>query len=834
MAEWCAEHGLEAERQKHLGIALLLKPSHAKARALLGLEPRAATPEETAREAALAEYREKVAKKEPKTADDHWALALWAQKKGLKVEETSHLWSVVSLDRKREAAWKRLGYKSHNGRWMLPEQIAAEKAEKEAQEAAEKHWKPVLEKWKAALSGDKAERKQEAIRGLTDLDDPRAVPLVAKLFARGSASDQTWAVQVLGRVETPVSTRALALLTMLGKSTDVRRAAAESLRTRDPRDFVPLLVSLLREPLKYEVRPVNGPGQPGVLFIEGTDSRLRRFYAPPTLADVGSLLDSGLLPRGLAVSQGYGPSAISSSMTSVGPPGGLVDKNGNAGHFVYIAKKGSLLDPDRIIPRTVLLAFGVSPSAMQFHTYAAAPAVNAPTTPLNLPGNVGAAFAKAVPGGGSAAVQQQLLGQMAEQAVQYQVMAQIQRQLEYEWAVAETMRMTQVAKAQQLNDVAAIERSNKETDRLNDFVSAALVASTGQDFGADREAWTKWWKERAGYVYKPPGPRIKPTLFESMALNVSSAPPVVGRATTPACAHRRGPALGGPARDAHRPRRGPESGPGIRGYVGQSCDQQSADGHDGREGLHVRRHARLHRRPDHPLGLRPPRLLLRRLHPRLDPRRPPDDRLPPSGRSRDGSRRLRLGRVLRLSPAPGADAPPADRLRGDRDDPDPPVPRRRPRLDRRGRPFSRRRALFPERPGPRRVDLRRRASGRLQPPPRIGLLLPRRPLVGRGPRRQPHRGGRRRVEPFAFAPSRLSLRERASSCATSEEGDLLRSSRGRHRPRGLSQDSAPPDQKTSFRGAKGDDKARFTSLPTPPRRSPCTPSPRTGATRAAR
>ena len=193
IAEWCAGHGMEAESHKHLGIALLLKPSHAKARALLGREPKEQTADELARESALAEYREKAVKKPPKTADDHWALAVWCGKKGLKAEEVAHLWLVVAHDRKREAAWKRLGYKDHNGRWMTPEQIAAEKAEKEAQEAAEKHWKPLLEKWKATLASkdqDRPEHRVEAVRGLTELNDPRAVPLVARLFAKGSASEQ--------------------------------------------------------------------------------------------------------------------------------------------------------------------------------------------------------------------------------------------------------------------------------------------------------------------------------------------------------------------------------------------------------------------------------------------------------------------------------------------------------------------------------------------------------------------------------------------------------------------------------------------------------------------
>src|SRR4051794_20728113 len=37
LALWCEEHGLEAERVKHLAVAVLTDPNHATARALLGL-----------------------------------------------------------------------------------------------------------------------------------------------------------------------------------------------------------------------------------------------------------------------------------------------------------------------------------------------------------------------------------------------------------------------------------------------------------------------------------------------------------------------------------------------------------------------------------------------------------------------------------------------------------------------------------------------------------------------------------------------------------------------------------------------------------------------------
>jgi hypothetical protein len=40
------------------------------------------------------------------------------------------------------------------------------------------------------------------------------------------------------------------------------------------------------DPYKYEVRPVGGPGLPGVLFVEGEKFKANRFYAPPAAPDI--------------------------------------------------------------------------------------------------------------------------------------------------------------------------------------------------------------------------------------------------------------------------------------------------------------------------------------------------------------------------------------------------------------------------------------------------------------------------------------------------------------------------------------------------------------------
>jgi hypothetical protein len=101
LALWCEAHGLDAERLKNLSLAALADPTHATARALLGMvaeDGRWGRPETIAdrakadpkRLALRAEYESRRSKAEP-TADDQWALARWCDEVGLNAETTSRL-----------------------------------------------------------------------------------------------------------------------------------------------------------------------------------------------------------------------------------------------------------------------------------------------------------------------------------------------------------------------------------------------------------------------------------------------------------------------------------------------------------------------------------------------------------------------------------------------------------------------------------------------------------------------------------------------------------------------------------------------------------------------
>ena len=170
LALWCEANGLFPERLKHLALAVLTDPDHPTARGLLGqvsFRGRWHRPEDigtlldgdTRFSAARSEY---AARRElmKNNADAHWRLALWCEQEGLETEAVAHVVAVTRREPAREAAWRRLGYEEHRGRWLRPEQIAVDDAALEAQKKADRYWKPLLAKWKSALAlPDDSKRK---------------------------------------------------------------------------------------------------------------------------------------------------------------------------------------------------------------------------------------------------------------------------------------------------------------------------------------------------------------------------------------------------------------------------------------------------------------------------------------------------------------------------------------------------------------------------------------------------------------------------------------------------------------------------------------------------
>ncbi len=102
------------------------------------------------------------------------------------------------------------------------------------------------------------------------------MPSVWRVFVKGNTNPkyQETAVQLLSQINSPLSTKRLAVLAIFGRSEQARRSAGEILLRRDPRDFVEDLVSVLQAPVNYELQRNVTPD------VSAEPARGRRTFQP--------------------------------------------------------------------------------------------------------------------------------------------------------------------------------------------------------------------------------------------------------------------------------------------------------------------------------------------------------------------------------------------------------------------------------------------------------------------------------------------------------------------------------------------------------------------------
>jgi tetratricopeptide (TPR) repeat protein len=292
LALWCEAHGLTAERVKHLAAAVAAEPAHALARGLLGLvsyQGKWDRPEAVARQieadpaykASVREYLDRRVKAEM-TPAGQLRLAAWCEQKGLMAQALAHYNEVIRLDPSREEVWRHLGYRKHGNQWLKAEEVAAREQEAVRQKLADKRWKPALSKLRDDLESTSQAKVARAQRRLAEVTDQRAVSMIWAHFVRGGAEREITAVKLLGQIDGSSAANCLAAMAVFSPHAEVRWQATATLARYDPRATVEALIDLLRKPFRYEIRPGNGPGSPGELFVEGEQYNIRRLYENQT------------------------------------------------------------------------------------------------------------------------------------------------------------------------------------------------------------------------------------------------------------------------------------------------------------------------------------------------------------------------------------------------------------------------------------------------------------------------------------------------------------------------------------------------------------------------
>ena len=153
---------------------------------------------------------------------------------------------------------------------MTEAQVRAEEAEDQARRDADRRWRERLRQWwrdYVALKDPQA--RSESVAALAPSLEPRAVPTIVSLFAKGDAEQQLAEVRLLDRIDAPEASQELARLAVVGRDDAVRSEADGAIARRDTTDAIEWLIGSLHDPLRIDVQ--SEPGAVGVLEVEDED-----------------------------------------------------------------------------------------------------------------------------------------------------------------------------------------------------------------------------------------------------------------------------------------------------------------------------------------------------------------------------------------------------------------------------------------------------------------------------------------------------------------------------------------------------------------------------------
>ncbi len=496
LALWCEKNGLTTERAKHLAMATLADPENVLARSLLGLikdgddwrKPEDIQKNNPARD----EYRRR-RETAKNTADEQTKLAAWCERNGLDEEAQAHWRAVVRLDPKREHAWKALGCRKVSGRWLTDAQVAAEKAEAALQREADRHWLAALDSWKDELRSKRDEVRAEAERNLGEVTEPRAVPAVILVFFVRKDPNKRRGVQLLGQIDDPRASRALAFLALHDESGELRGMAGRALATRDPREYAGVLVQAFQDPIRYEVRPVGGPGSPGALFVEGKQVNLVRTYSPPP-----------------------GPVILPTDRLGYDANGQLMAERRVGSYWEHHKALDLLVDEYVPTPKRV---------ANVLHS----PVGRAASAALL--GQAGPGFSPQVLGTGLMELMAppmtdvRMFALMSNEVSAFHNMSSLSLERELLMTVplgrmAEEAQRAALASQEQLRqDIACLERYNTCVREMNERSRPLLQVASGVEKAGSRTEWFAWWVDQIGYA--PPSKIDQPrtTVVEDLLPN---------------------------------------------------------------------------------------------------------------------------------------------------------------------------------------------------------------------------------------------------------------------------------------------------------------------------
>jgi hypothetical protein len=195
------------------------------------------------------------------------SLARWCVQNGLPEEARVHWAHVLKEEPTNREAARGLGLVEHRGRFLTKEQVhRASQQERDVARSLEEWHDKLAKLQREAASPDEARRKS-AIYQLGEIDDANAVYALEAVALWQPAHNaqrpelveafDRQVVAVIRKFDTQPATESLVRFAVLHDQEQVRHAAADSLKTREPHSFVPLLLAGLATPIQYNAKIVE-------------------------------------------------------------------------------------------------------------------------------------------------------------------------------------------------------------------------------------------------------------------------------------------------------------------------------------------------------------------------------------------------------------------------------------------------------------------------------------------------------------------------------------------------------------------------------------------------
>lgn len=192
--------------------------------------------------------------KQRESAEDtpagHLALADWCRAQSLFPQERIHLQRVLAAAPNHAAVRARLGWRQVGGAWIAQEDLESARRQSEATAKASREALPKIKRALGALSSRNVADRQKAEKTLAQFVDPALVPVYLAAFDGADEDVQTKLVDILSRMDSPLSAVALARIAVENPYGAVGESAAQALRSRPFYDYVPALLGIMSTPVE--------------------------------------------------------------------------------------------------------------------------------------------------------------------------------------------------------------------------------------------------------------------------------------------------------------------------------------------------------------------------------------------------------------------------------------------------------------------------------------------------------------------------------------------------------------------------------------------------------